>query len=100
MDVLSYEIEHVNIDALKELDSKGKLIIPSVSVLEVIQDKGLQKQFYTKNDVPTLDYSIVTKENIQNAVEEWPDNNFVLKHRKGGYDGKGVQLLNKKSLQK
>ena len=95
-DVLTYEIEHVNIEALKELDVPT---IPYPSVLEVIQDKGLQKEFYSQHDIPTLAYSLRTAEELDNAVMQWPDQGFVLKHRKGGYDGKGVQLLDKELFQ-
>ena len=44
-DVLTYEIEHININALHALEAAGKTIIPSPKILEIIQDKGLQKLF-------------------------------------------------------
>lgn len=94
-DVLSFEIEHVNVDALKELEKQGKKIIPKPEVLSVIQDKGLQKQFYENNHIPTLDFVLASAEDLSAAVVNWKENRFVLKHRKGGYDGKGVQVLNK-----
>ncbi|MFY0643923.1 MAG: ATP-grasp domain-containing protein [Bacteroidia bacterium] len=91
-DILTYEIEHVSIEALKKLDVPT---IPFPSVLEVIQDKGYQKEFYSNNNIPTLDYKLSTAEALKNDVENWPEDEFVLKHRKGGYDGKGVQILDK-----
>jgi 5-(carboxyamino)imidazole ribonucleotide synthase len=94
-DVLSYEIEHVNVNALEQLESEGKNVIPHSSVLKVIQDKGLQKNFYQNNQTPTLDFVIANKDNLVEKVAGWPFDKFVLKHRKGGYDGKGVQLLSK-----
>ena len=94
-DVLSYEIEHVNVDALETLEKQGKLVIPASSVLRIIQDKGLQKRFYDETNTPTLPYALATTDTLKAAVTQWEDQDFVLKHRKGGYDGKGVQLLNK-----
>jgi 5-(carboxyamino)imidazole ribonucleotide synthase len=94
-DVLTYEIEHINVEKLLELEAKGVEIIPSPKVLQVIQDKGLQKEFYANNDLSTLPYHICSSEELAAAVNKWPDITFVLKHRKGGYDGKGVQVLTK-----
>ena len=45
-DVLTVEIEHVNTDALKSLKAAGKIVHPDPDILEIIKDKGLQKQFY------------------------------------------------------
>ena len=98
-DVLSFEIEHVNVDALKELEAQGKTVIPKPDVLSIIQDKGLQKQFYDDHHVPTLDFTVVSVEDLSTAVDNWKEDRFVLKHRKGGYDGKGVQLLDKAKFQ-
>ena len=52
-DILTYEIEHVNTEVLLELESQGKTIVPSPSILKIIQDKSLQKNFYTDNNLPT-----------------------------------------------
>ena len=57
-DVISYEIEHVNTNALLALEADGKLVLPKPSVLQTIQDKGLQKLFYTNNNVETLAYAL------------------------------------------
>jgi 5-(carboxyamino)imidazole ribonucleotide synthase len=97
-DVLTYEIEHVNVEALEQLEREGKPVYPKPSVLSIIQDKGLQKQYYTDNGVATLDFTLATIENLAEKVAAWPEDRFVLKHRKGGYDGKGVQLLTKQSF--
>lgn len=97
-DVLTYEIEHVNVEALARLENEGKPIFPKPSVLSIIQDKGLQKQFYADQSISTLDFTIATSSNLEQKVNEWKEDRFVLKHRKGGYDGKGVQLLNKEKF--
>ena len=46
VDVLTFEIELVNVDALEQLESEGKKVYPSSATLRKIQDKGVQKQFY------------------------------------------------------
>ena len=98
-DVITYEIEHVNIDALHTLEAQGKRIVPSPKVLEIIQDKGLQKLFFQHHHIPTTDFELVENE------EEWSEKllkvkgeTVVAKLRKGGYDGKGVALVNKKEM--
>lgn len=93
-DVLTYEIEHVNVNALERV-SKSKAVIPFPRVLEIIQDKGLQKQFYTDNKVSTLDYTICQAKELKQHILNYSEEQFVLKHRKGGYDGRGVQLLSR-----
>ncbi len=97
-DVVTYEIEHVNVEALLALEQSGTPVIPKPSVLTIIQDKGLQKEYYANNGVATLDFALATIENLADKVAAWPQDNFVLKHRKGGYDGKGVQLLTKEKF--
>ena len=97
-DILTYEIEHVNADALTLIEKAGTPVFPKPAILSIIQDKGLQKQYYTNNEVATLDFALATKEHLAESVATWSEDKFVLKHRKGGYDGKGVQLLNKKKF--
>ncbi len=98
-DVLTYEIEHVNVEALEQLEREGTPVFPKPAVLSIIQDKGLQKQYYTDNGVVTLDFTLATIDNLAEKVAAWPEDRFVLKHRKGGYDGKGVQLLTKSQFE-
>jgi 5-(carboxyamino)imidazole ribonucleotide synthase len=50
-DVITFEIEHINTQALIELEESGKNIIPSPKVLQIIQDKNLQKEFYMNNHI-------------------------------------------------
>jgi 5-(carboxyamino)imidazole ribonucleotide synthase len=99
-DVLTYEIEHVNVQALAKMEEAGTPVFPKPSVLSIIQDKGFQKDFYTQNDIPTLAYKLSTESQLEENISDWPEERFVLKHRRGGYDGKGVQLLNKAKFAK
>jgi 5-(carboxyamino)imidazole ribonucleotide synthase len=95
VDVLTFEIENVNIEALKKLKSEGHSIIPDPEILELIQDKGLQKEFYSKHGIPTSAYKIYESgkavlNGIENGEIDFP---FVQKLRKGGYDGRGVAVI-------
>ncbi len=90
-DVITIEIENVNIEALKELEKQGKKVFPQPNVIEIIQDKGLQKQFYTEKNIPTAPFTLHhSKEELIASNPTFP---FVNKLRKGGYDGKGVQII-------
>lgn len=98
VDVLTLELENVNIEALKKLKQEGKKIYPDPDKLEIIQDKGLQKQFYEKIKVPSSPFSLFnSKQEILSADEfgklQLP---FVQKLRKGGYDGRGVSIIRSK----
>jgi len=93
-DLLTFEIEHVNTDALLALEEKGVEIIPSPKILQIVQDKGLQKQFYKKNNIPSSDFFLVeTANEWLDAINKLGTFKFVAKTRKDGYDGKGVAIL-------
>lgn len=87
-DVVSIEIEHVNVDALFELQDCGVKIIPSPEIIQTIQQKILQKEFYKKHQIPSPEFQI-----IQHKEEANFPLPFVQKMNTGGYDGKGVQVI-------
>ncbi len=90
-DLITIEIENVNIEALKKLEKEGKKVYPQPHIVEMIQDKGLQKMFYQRNNIPSPDFFLTeTKEQIAKYADFFP---FFQKLRKGGYDGKGVVKL-------
>ncbi|MCU0433216.1 MAG: 5-(carboxyamino)imidazole ribonucleotide synthase [Bacteroidia bacterium] len=90
-DLLTIEIEHVNVDALEKLEQEGVPVYPQPAVLRIIQDKGLQKEFYRANGIPTAPFELVNnKSEIAQHAASFP---FMQKLRKGGYDGKGVTPL-------
>ena len=91
VDVLTIEIEHVNIEALEELERLGKKVFPTPQALRTIQDKGLQKQFYRANNIPTAPFHLI--DNAEDALLFKEKGPFMQKLRKGGYDGKGVTPL-------
>ncbi len=90
MDVVTIEIEHVNVDALEELEKQGINVYPQPSVIRLIQDKGAQKEFYAEHGIPTSDYRLIGENEAKNHTDFFP---VFQKLRKGGYDGKGVQPL-------
>jgi 5-(carboxyamino)imidazole ribonucleotide synthase len=93
-DLISVEIENVSIEALYELEKLGKKVYPQPRVLELIRDKGVQKEFYTRNQIPTAEFQLITDASGLQAPMEFP---FVQKMRVGGYDGKGVKIIRSQS---
>jgi 5-(carboxyamino)imidazole ribonucleotide synthase len=95
LDVITIEIESVNVEALETIESQGKQVFPQPRVLKIINDKGLQKQFYLEHGIPTAPVSFFEdKASVINALAsgdlKYP---FVNKIRKGGYDGRGVSVI-------
>ena len=95
VDVLTFEIEHVNLEALKQLEKEGVHVYPSAATLEVIQNKSTQKDFYKNNNIPTaphqnFDDVYQLKEAIKNKELNLP---FVWKSALLGYDGNGVSII-------
>ena len=93
VDVLTFEIELVNLEALEKLESEGKKVYPSPKNLRLIQNKGIQKEFYFKNNIPTALFEKFEnldqlKSKIQNL--KLP---FVWKCTEFGYDGNGVKIV-------
>ena len=95
VDVLTIEIEHVNTEALHRLVAEGVTVHPRPGALDTIKDKGLQKQFYEANDLPTAPFRLwESAAEVKTALKEgllsYP---FVQKSREAGYDGKGVAII-------
>jgi 5-(carboxyamino)imidazole ribonucleotide synthase len=90
-DIITIEIENVNTDALKELTRLGKKVFPQPEIIELIQDKRLQKTFYRDNGIPTADFYLTdNKKAVKQYAHFLP---FVNKLGREGYDGRGVQLM-------
>ena len=90
VDVITVEIEHVNIEALEVLEREGKKVYPSTHALKTIIDKGTQKEFYLKNNIPTVETLFFSGK--KQLIKHYENNfsPFVWKSRREGYDGKGV----------
>jgi len=95
VDLITVEIENVNTDALEFLEKSGKKVYPSSKNLRIIQNKSDQKNFYSKNNLPTSRFKNYLnieelKRNFLNDNFEFP---FVWKSSRFGYDGKGVKII-------
>ena len=95
VDVLTFEIELVNVDALEKLEQEGIKVFPSSKTLRIIQNKGKQKQFYKDNNLPTSDFQLF--ENLENLKSQISNLTlpFVWKSTEFGYDGNGVKVIRK-----
>ena len=94
-DIITIEIENVNTLALKDLAKRGKRVFPQPEVIELIQDKRLQKKFYTEKNIPTAEFILT-----ENAGDVKKNRTFlpaVNKLGREGYDGRGVQILRNES---
>lgn len=94
-DVLTFEIEGVNVEALEQLEKEGKKVYPSAKTLRKIQDKSIQKKFFKDNNIPTAAFQKFSSkstllEGIQKGDISLP---FVWKSATGGYDGRGVAVI-------
>lgn len=97
VDILTIEIENINIKALYKLKKEGVKIFPQPEIIEIIQNKSSQKEFYIKNNIPTSNYkSFSNLETLKNAIAKgnlsFP---FVWKASEMGYDGYGVSVIKK-----
>lgn len=91
MDLITIEIESVNTDALKALAKEGKKVYPQPEVVELIQDKRTQKQFYRQHGIPTADFILV--ENREQVAENKAFLPAFNKLGREGYDGRGVKRI-------
>ena len=95
VNVLTIEIENVNVDALESLEKEGITVYPSSKTLRTIQNKAKQKLFYVDNNIPTAEFSRFAytseiKEAINHGGIQLP---FVWKAAQFGYDGYGVKII-------
>ena len=95
VDIATIEIEHVNVEALEFLEEDGVDVRPSPEIISIIKDKGLQKTFYEKNNLPTSNFTVCNSkdqvlEKVKNGRIKLP---FVQKQCRGGYDGRGVHIV-------
>jgi len=99
VDMLTIEIEKVNVDALEQLEKEGVLVYPQPRIIRLIQDKGLQKQFFKENDIPTAEFQIISSPGqLRNSHMPFP---YIQKLRRDGYDGRGVyKVIDESYLEK
>jgi 5-(carboxyamino)imidazole ribonucleotide synthase len=95
VDILTFEIELVNLEALEKLENEGTKVYPSPKTLKLIQNKGIQKNFYIENNIPTAPSKTFAtlKSLVVQIVESKLEMPFVWKCTEFGYDGNGVKII-------
>ena len=93
VDVLTVEIENVNVQALQDLEDKGIAVSPSAKVLNLIRNKARQKSFYLDKNIATTGFEVYPQPNLEHQ-RDYP---FIWKSAEGGYDGKGVKVIRQAS---
>ena len=91
LDMVTIEIEHVNVDALEKLAQEGVEVHPSPQLIRTIQDKSAQKAFYDRNEIPTVPW--FRYENLEDLKTKNLTFPCVQKTARFGYDGRGVSIL-------
>tara|TARA_B100000287_G_scaffold210737_1_gene198932 strand:- start:2495 stop:3649 length:1155 start_codon:yes stop_codon:yes gene_type:complete len=94
-DIITFEIEHINVKALEALEEDGKKVFPKSKTLKIIQDKNIQKSFFVDQNIPTANFKFYKsindlKQSFNNSEITFP---CVWKKTKFGYDGFGVKIL-------
>lgn len=90
-DLLTIEIENINVDALEALEKEGTKVYPQPRVIRIIQDKRIQKQFFKDHHIPTSDFVLINgKSEIEKHQHLFP---VFQKLGTSGYDGRGVQAI-------
>ena len=95
VEVLTIEIENVNVEALEKLQTEGVKVYPSPQTIKNIQNKATQKQFYATHDIPTAPFQVFQNtESLKKAINEQQLTlPFVWKSARFGYDGNGVKIV-------
>ncbi|MFN0048796.1 MAG: 5-(carboxyamino)imidazole ribonucleotide synthase [Cytophagales bacterium] len=88
LDMITIEIENVNVEALATLENQGVKVFPQANIIKLIQDKRSQKQFYKDNGIPTADFVLINHKSDLDQHESFLP--AFLKLGKSGYDGRGV----------
>ena len=95
VEVLTIEIENVNVGALEKLQTEGVKVYPSPQTIKNIQNKATQKQFYATHGIPTASFQVFQNtESLKKAINEQQLTlPFVWKSARFGYDGNGVKIV-------
>jgi len=97
VNLLTIEIENVNLDALDKLEAEGLPVFPSPKTLRLIQNKGVQKDFYVSNSIPTSNHNRFENLEILKSAIDTLTFPFVWKCTQFGYDGNGVKVVRSNS---
>jgi len=96
VDVVTYEFEHISLNALRKLEKANYKVYPSADTLSHIQNKYEQKKWLEKHGIAVPKFiAINSYEELGNIKKHFPFP-VMLKACTGGYDGKGNALINSK----
>ncbi len=88
---VTVEFEHVSSEGLRLLKKHGIGVFPDPDHLDLIKDKGTQKEFYRQAELETAPFEqIEGKNDLRRFTSFFP---AVQKTRTQGYDGKGVYMI-------
>lgn len=92
VDVVSFEHEVVDVDALDQLTTAGVVVRPSAATLRTVADKLSMRAAVAAADLPSPGWCRAeTVDEVLAATKQWP--NAVIKPSRGGYDGRGVFMV-------
>ncbi|HRN73784.1 MAG TPA: 5-(carboxyamino)imidazole ribonucleotide synthase [Ginsengibacter sp.] len=92
LDAVTIEIESVSTEGLRRLEAHGVKVFPSSAALDIIKNKITQKEFYASFSIPTSEFVVThSLTDVKANSHLFP---AVHKVATGGYDGRGVQILN------
>lgn len=98
-DIITFEIEHIDVETLIEIKKRGKQVIPDPEILKIIQDKSRQKLFFRSNRLDTAEFAVVGNHTeLLDFLSDYQGDRVVLKSSTGGYDGKGVWICETTSI--
>ncbi|KAK6919790.1 ATP-grasp fold, ATP-dependent carboxylate-amine ligase-type [Dillenia turbinata] len=91
--VLTVEIEHVDVATLEMLEKEGIVCHPNASTIQVIQDKYIQKVYFSKHGIPLPDFMQI--DNLDEAKRAgnlfgYP---LMVKSKRLAYDGRGNAVV-------
>ncbi len=90
-EVTTYDIEHLDSQLLKHLEGHGYALAPAPELLELIQDKGRQREFLASRGIPGPRFALTPARDPEEFRQfGYP---LVQKLRRGGYDGRAVRIL-------
>ncbi len=99
-DVVTFDHEHVPGDHIRRLVAEGHAVHPGADALQYAQDKGLMRAKLAELGAPVPAFEVIEADGSEAGVEAavaafgadqgWP---VVVKTARGGYDGRGVWVL-------
>ncbi len=97
VDVITFDHEHVPQEVLRAMAAEGIAVHPGADALRFAQDKLDMRQRLTELGAPQPDWAAVTNAAELGAFLDTHGGRAVVKTARGGYDGKGVRVVDSAS---